>query len=114
MTRTITSEHDSTVLSGYSPKAWALVSSKDSSNVKRGSRSGREKRQTPKVAILAPVGEGGAGRGGVGLTVDLAGKLRPQLLSEAWCLHTGGLGHSVERERERNEGKLRDDFLTLI
>lgn len=43
----------------YLHKAWEPVSSSDSSSVVTGSRSGKERRGTPPMAILAPVGKGG-------------------------------------------------------
>lgn len=45
-------------------KAWELVSSSDSSSVVTGSRSGKERRGAPTLAILAPVGKEGQGRVG--------------------------------------------------
>lgn len=51
----------------YLHKAWEPVSSSDSSRVVTGSRSGKERRGAPPVAILAPDGTGG-GREGWGRT----------------------------------------------
>lgn len=81
------------------------MSSSDSSRVVTGSRSGKERRGAPLVAILAPVGKGGAGRGGVGLIFDLAGEPRPRLRREGWGLHAGRLG--TLKMTGRKTGKIR-------
>lgn len=68
------------------------VSSSDSSRVITGSRTCKEMRRAPLVAILALVGKGeGEGEGRVGVTFDLAGEPRPQLHEDVWGLQAGQL-----------------------
>ena len=78
------------------------MSSSDSSRVVTGSRSGRERRGTPLVAMLADSRGGEKGRAGWGSINDLAGEPKPQLHREVGGLHSGWLD-TVEEETEKEK-----------